>query len=45
MLADVETGLKPLYDGCKRNRKNWEKLQQEHDKLSKLVFARNENDR
>jgi hypothetical protein len=34
MLADVESGLSPLYDGCKQNRENWEKLQQEHDKLS-----------
>jgi hypothetical protein len=38
MLADVESGLSPLYDGCKQNRENWEKLQQEHDKLSKLLI-------
>jgi len=38
MLADVDPGLTPLYEGCKRNRENWEKLQQEHDKLSKFVF-------
>ncbi|CAF0771800.1 unnamed protein product [Rotaria sordida] len=36
MLADVEPGLNPLYEGCKRNRDNWEKLQQEHDKLKSL---------
>ena len=38
MLADVEPGLSPLYEGCKRNRENWEKLQQEHDKMSKLFI-------
>ncbi|CAF4810046.1 unnamed protein product [Rotaria sp. Silwood1] len=36
MLAEVESGLSPLYEGCKRNRENWEKLQQEHDKLKSL---------
>jgi hypothetical protein len=36
MLADVESRLDPLYQGCKKNRENWEKLQEEHDKLSKL---------
>lgn len=36
MLAEAEEGLTPLYDGCKQNRDNWEKLQQEHDKLSKI---------
>ena len=35
MLADAEPGLRPLLDGCKQNRENWEKLQEEHDKLSK----------
>jgi hypothetical protein len=34
MLSEVDPGLTPLYEGCKRNRDNWEKLQQEHDKLS-----------
>ncbi|CAF3343151.1 unnamed protein product [Rotaria socialis] len=36
MLADAEPGLSPLNEGCKRNRENWEKLQQEHEKLQKL---------
>ncbi|CAF3709710.1 unnamed protein product [Rotaria sordida] len=36
MLAEVESGLSPLYEGCKRNRENWEKLQQERDKLKSL---------
>ncbi|CAF0917597.1 unnamed protein product [Adineta ricciae] len=36
MLSDVDSGLSPLYDGCKRNRDNWEKLQEEHDKLKSL---------
>ncbi|CAF3716681.1 unnamed protein product [Rotaria sp. Silwood1] len=36
MLADVDPGLNPLFDGCKTNRENWEKLQQEHDKLKSL---------
>ncbi len=36
MLAEAEPGLSPLYQGCKTNRDNWEKIQQEHDKLSKL---------
>ena len=36
MLAEAEEGLTPLYEGCKQNRENWEKLQQEHDKLSKI---------
>jgi hypothetical protein len=35
MLAEAETGLNPLYQGCKQNRDNWERLQEEHDKLSK----------
>ena len=35
MLSDVDPGLTPLYEGCKDNRENWNKLQQEHDKLSK----------
>jgi hypothetical protein len=39
MLAEVDPGLTPLYEGCKRNRENWEKLQQEHDKLSKFFFS------
>ncbi|CAF2588939.1 unnamed protein product [Rotaria sp. Silwood2] len=34
MLADVDPGLDPLFEGCKNNRENWEKLQQEHDKLT-----------
>ena len=38
MLAEAESGLKPLYEGCKQNRENWEKLQQEHDKLSELFL-------
>ncbi|CAF0882535.1 unnamed protein product [Adineta ricciae] len=38
MLAEAEEGLTPLYEGCKQNRENWEKLQQEHDKL-KLLWA------
>jgi len=38
MLAEAEPGLVPLYQGCKQNRENWEKLQQEHDKLSKFNF-------
>ena len=36
MLAEVDPGLNPLYEGCKQNRDNWEKLQEEHDKLSKF---------
>jgi len=36
MLAEAEPGLDPLYQGCKKNRENWEKLQQESDKLSKF---------
>jgi hypothetical protein len=36
MLAEAEPGLDPLYQGCKTNRENWEKLQQESDKLSKF---------
>jgi hypothetical protein len=39
MLADVDPGLGPLYEGCKRNRDNWEKLQQEHDKLSEFFSS------
>ena len=35
MLAEAEPGLRPLLDGCKTNRENWEKLQEERDKLSK----------
>ncbi|UJR20580.1 hypothetical protein I4U23_023705 [Adineta vaga] len=38
MLAEAEEGLTPLYEGCKQNRENWEKLQQEHDKL-KLLWS------
>jgi hypothetical protein len=38
MLADVESSLSPLYEGCKQNRENWEKIQEEHDKLSKSLF-------
>ncbi len=38
MLAEAEPRLTPLYQGCKQNRDNWEKLQQEQDKLSKLKF-------
>jgi hypothetical protein len=34
MLAEIESRLSPLYEGCKQNREHWEKLQQEHDKLS-----------
>lgn len=34
MLSEAEPGLKPLYDGCKNNRENWETLQEERDKLS-----------
>ena len=34
MLAEAETGLAPLYNGCKTNRDNWEKLQQQQDKMS-----------
>ena len=41
MLAEAESGLSPLYQGCKTNRDNWEKIQQEHDKLSKLNFIKN----
>lgn len=42
MLAEAESGLNPLYQGCKQNRENWEKLQQEHDKLSKKnLFPKN----
>ena len=37
MLADVESGLNPLYEGCKQNRDNWEKLQEEHEKLSEFI--------
>ena len=44
MLSDVDPGLKPLYDGCKRNRDNWEKLQEEHDKLSTCSLRRRENE-
>jgi hypothetical protein len=40
MLAEAESGLSPLYQGCKTNRDNWEKIQQEHDKLSKLNFSK-----
>lgn len=40
MLSDVDPGLKPLYDGCKRNRDNWEKLQEEHDKLSTFRYEK-----
>jgi len=36
MLSDVDPGLSPLYEGCKRNRDNWERLQEEHDKLSRF---------
>ncbi|CAF0715412.1 unnamed protein product [Adineta steineri] len=36
MLSDVDPGLTPLYEGCKQNRDNWEKLQEEHDKLKSL---------
>ncbi|CAF3343356.1 unnamed protein product [Rotaria socialis] len=36
MLSDVDPGLHPLFEGCKKNRDNWEKLQQEHDKLKSL---------
>ncbi|CAF2005291.1 unnamed protein product [Rotaria magnacalcarata] len=36
MLSDVDPGLNPLFEGCKKNRDNWEKLQQEHDKLKSL---------
>jgi hypothetical protein len=39
MLAEVNAGLSPLYEGCKRNRENWEKLQEEHDKLSKFISS------
>ncbi|CAF1503817.1 unnamed protein product, partial [Didymodactylos carnosus] len=35
-LADVDPSLSPLFDGCKRNRSNWEKLAQEHEKLRQL---------
>jgi hypothetical protein len=38
MLSEVEPGFNPLYEGCQQNRDNWEKLQQEHDKLSKFVL-------
>ena len=34
MLGDVESALTPLYEGCKQNRGNWEKIQQQQDKLS-----------
>ncbi|CAF1289006.1 unnamed protein product [Adineta steineri] len=40
MLAEAEPRLAPLYDGCKENRENWEKIQQEHDKLN-LLWAEN----
>ena len=39
MLSDVDPGWSPLYEGCKHNRENWEKLQQEHDQLSKFIFV------
>ena len=39
MLANCEPSLKPLFDGCKQNRENWEKLQEEHDKLSEFCFV------
>lgn len=39
MLADAEPGLRPLYEGCKKNREDWERLQQEHDKLSEWIDA------
>ncbi|CAF4455878.1 unnamed protein product, partial [Didymodactylos carnosus] len=34
-LTDVDPSLSPLYDGCKKNRANWEKLAQEHEKLKR----------
>ena len=40
MLAEVDPGLNPLYEGCKRNRDNWDKLQEEHDQLSKFALLR-----
>jgi hypothetical protein len=36
MLAEAEPGLSPLYQGCKQNRDNWDRLQEEHDKLRKF---------
>jgi hypothetical protein len=38
MLAEAEPGLSPLYQGCKQNRDNWDRLQEEHDKLRKFNF-------